>query len=146
MAKEGRPTKYNPEFHPKLAYNLALRGLTDVQMAEELDIVESTFHLWKKEHPEFSESLKRGKEEPDQKVEDSLFQRATGYSHDAVKILMPAGAPEPIYAPYVEHYAPDTTAAIFWLKNRRPDRWRDKQEVEHSGGVIIQASSQDEAL
>ena len=137
MAKEGRPTKYNPEFHPKLAYNLALRGLTDIQMAKELDIVESTFHLWKKEHPEFSESLKRGKEEPDQKVEDSLFQRATGYSHDAVKILMPAGAPEPIYAPYVEHYAPDTTAAIFWLKNRRPDRWRDQQDVHHSGSLGV---------
>ncbi len=145
-AKGGRPTGYDEKFHPMLAYNMALRGITDEQMAKEMGVAESTFHLWKTKHPEFSEALKKGKEEPDLKVEGSLFQRAMGYSHAAVKILMPAGAPEPIYAPFVEHYPPDTTAAIFWLKNRRPDRWRDKQEVEHSGGITIQATPQDEAL
>jgi hypothetical protein len=47
---------------------------------------------------------------------------------------MPAGATAPVYAPYVEHVAPDTTAAIFWLKNRRPDLWRDKQDHQHELG------------
>jgi hypothetical protein len=50
---------------------------------------------------------------------------------------MPANAEKPVYAPYIEHYAPDVTAQIFWLKNRRPDRWREKQEIEHSGSVQI---------
>lgn len=134
----GRPLKYNKDFHPKLAKLLAEKGLTDAQMAKELGIAESTFHKWKKDYIEFSESLKAAKEEPDNKVERSLFERATGYvNKNAVKIFMPAGAEEPVYAPYVEHVAPDVTACIFWLKNRRPDRWRDKQELEHSGSVVI---------
>jgi hypothetical protein len=53
-------------------------------------------------------------------VERSLYQRAVGYSHDAVKVFMPAGAKKPVYAPYVEHVPRDVTACLFWLKNRRP--------------------------
>ena len=53
------------------------------------------------------------------RVERSLYERANGYSYDAVKIFMPAGAKKPVYAPYIEHVPPDVTAAIFWLKNRR---------------------------
>ena len=68
-------------------------------------------------------------------VEAALFRRATGYSHDSVKILQNAG--EAVVVPYVEHVAPDTNAAKFWLLNRRPDRWRDKQEVEHSGSLTL---------
>lgn len=134
----GRPSKYNKDFHPKLARLLAEKGLIDKQIAEELGISEATITNWKKDHPEFLASLKAAKEEPDNKVERSLFERATGYvNKNAVKIFMPAGAEEPVYAPYVEHIAPDVTACIFWLKNRRPDRWRDKQELEHSGSVVI---------
>ena len=65
-----------------------------------------------------------------QRVERSLYQRAVGYDYDAVEIFMPAGAKAPIYAPYVEHVPADTTAAIFWLKNRDPAHWRAWQ-LEH---------------
>jgi len=58
-----------------------------------------------------------------------------GYSYDSVKIFMPAGAKAPIYAPYVEHVPPDTTAAIFWLKNRDPAHWRDAWQIEASVGT-----------
>jgi len=71
-------------------------------------------------------------------VERSLYHRAVGYSHDAVKILTVArgdGRSEVVQVPYVEHYPPDTTAAIFFLKNRRPDRWRDTQNIDHAVGV-----------
>ena len=78
-------------------------------------------------------ATKKGKEVADDRVEDRLFHRAMGYSYDAVKIFMPAGADEPVYAPYVEHVPPDTGAAIFWLKNRRG--WRDKVDTEHTGSV-----------
>jgi hypothetical protein len=57
------------------------------------------------------------------RVERSLYERANGYSYDAVKIFMPAGADKPVYAPYVEHMPPDATACIFWMKNRMPERW-----------------------
>ena len=61
----------------------------------------------------------------------SLYHKAIGYSYDAVKIFMPAGATEPVYAPYREHVPPDTTACIFWLKNRRQQEWRDVHKHEH---------------
>jgi hypothetical protein len=61
-----------------------------------------------------------------------LFRRATGYVHEAVKIFMPAGATAPIHSTYTERFAPDTVACIFWLKNRRPDLWRDVQSREHA--------------
>jgi hypothetical protein len=57
------------------------------------------------------------------RVERSLYERANGYSYDAVKIFMPAGAKKPVYAPCVEHMPPDVTACIFWMKNRMPGRW-----------------------
>ena len=85
----------------------------------------------------FRAALKVGKEAADQRVERSLYQRAVGYSYDAVKIFMPAGAKKPVYAPYVEHVPPDTTAAIFWLKNRDPAHWRDAWQIEHSVGKYI---------
>jgi hypothetical protein len=75
-----------------------------------------------------------GKAEADKRVERSLYERANGYSYDAVKIFMPAGAKKPVYAPYVEHVPPDTTAAIFWLKNRDPAQWRDAWQLEHVMG------------
>lgn len=134
----GRPTKYDPKNTPKLAYAMALAGRTDAQIADFLEVSEQTLNTWKKEHPEFLESLKAGKQEPDDMVERSLFERATGYDNkDAVKIFMPANAEEPVYAPYIEHVVPDVTAQIFWLKNRRPDRWRDRQEITgRDGGPI----------
>ncbi len=142
----GRPSKYKPEYCLTVEY-MARTGMTEVQIAEKLGVAMSTLSLWKTEHPEFSESLKTGKEEPDDTVERSLYERATGYvNKHAVKIFMPANAEEPVYAPYEEHVAPDVTAQIFWLKNRRPAKWRDKQEVEHSGNVHIVATPVDEKL
>lgn len=130
----GRPSLYNAEFHPKLVRALAMRGLTDEQISIELEISVATLNNWKKEYPEFLESLKEAKEGPDDQVERSLFERATGYvNKNAVKIFMPANADQPVYAPYEEHVAPDVTAQIFWLKNRRPKVWRDKQDVSMTG-------------
>ena len=128
----GRPTEYRSEF-PEQAYKLCLLGAIDRELSDFFGVSESTLNLWKLEYPEFSESLKAGKRDADANVANRLYQRAMGYSHDAVKIFMPAGASEPVYAKYVEHYAPDTTACIFWLKNRRPDLWRDVQAREHTG-------------
>ena len=89
------------------------------------------------EHPAFGGALKLGKKEADERMERSLYQRGLGYSYDAVKIFMPAGARKPIYAPYVEHVPPDTTTAIFWLKNRDPAHWRDAWQLEHVTGKYV---------
>lgn len=86
-------------------------GLIDVQIAENMGIAASTLYRWKNEHKEISEALKRGKEVVDYQVENALLNNALN-GH--------------------------TTAQIFWLKNRRPDKWRDKQDLEHSGGINVQ--------
>lgn len=127
----GRPTKYDEKYHRRMAYKLSLLGSTDKEMADIFEVSEQTLNTWKKEHPEFFESLKKGKDEADAQVTKSLFKRATGYSHKAVKILQYEG--KPIEVPYTERYPPDTTAAIFWLKNRQPEKWRDRQEIRHEG-------------
>lgn len=130
MAPRGRPTSFKPEYVEQ-ARKLASYGVTDKEAADFFEVAESTLYLWKHEHPDFSEALKLGKDAADARVEHSLYRRALGYSHDAVKIQVNS-AGEVTEVPYTEHYPPDTTAGIFWLKNRKPDTWRDKREVEHS--------------
>lgn len=128
----GRPTLYKPEYDEQ-ARKLCLLGATDQEMADFFGVEVRTVYRWKNEHESFCQSLKAGKEVADERVERSLYQKAIGYEQDAVKIFMPSGAEAPVYANYREKLAPDTTAAIFWLKNRRPDLWRDKQQTELTG-------------
>jgi hypothetical protein len=130
----GRPSGYRDEY-AKQAAKLCELGATDREIADFFEVDVRTIYRWKHDHDGFCHSLKTGKDVADERVSRSLYQRAIGYEQEAVKIFMPAGAAEPVYAPYTERIAPDTTAAIFWLKNRRPDLWRDKTETEHSGTV-----------
>lgn len=125
-----RPSSYKPEF-AKQAEKLCLLGATDIEMADFFEVALSTISKWKHDYPEFSEALKAGKALADERVERSLYQKAVGYTFEAVKIFMPAGADGPVYAPYREHVPPDTTACIFWLKNRRQQQWRDVHKHEH---------------
>ena len=128
--KNGRPTDFRKTF-VKRAYDYALLGATDKQMAELFGVTEQTLNNWKHRHIGFFESLKRGKAEADAVIAASLFHRAKGYEHEAVKIMQFEG--QSYEHKFIEHYPPDTTAAIFWLKNRQPDYWRDKTQHEHSG-------------
>lgn len=84
-------------------------GLTDEQIADNLKISKDTFYRYKKEHSEFSDSLKRGKEIVDYAVENALLKNAL---------------------------EGNTTAQIFWLKNRKPDKWREKVEVDNNNNAI----------
>lgn len=114
------------------ARKIAQLGATDEEVAEFFDVCARTIYRWKHTHPEFAEALTVGKDVADQRVISSLYQRACGYEHDDVKIFMPANAEAPVYAPYKARVAGDVTAAIFWLKNRRPQEWRDRHEMAHS--------------
>lgn len=131
----GRPTKYKPEFIEQ-AKKLAALNATDAQIAEFFEVTEQTLNIWKTEHPRFFESLKQAKSESDSRVVRSLFERARGYSHKAEKIFLDRSG-EIVRAEYTEHYPPDPTSMIFWLKNRQKEAWRDKQEVEHRGEVNL---------
>lgn len=139
--KPGRPTKYNPDLHPALGEAYAIAGFTVPQMAEKMGVAASTIKLWMEEHEPFSAAIKKGRALPDEKVERSLFELATGYEYDAEKPLVVAGpqgcGSEVQIAKYREKIPPNATAIIYWLKNRRPDKWRDKQELEHSGSLGV---------
>lgn len=132
--KAGRPTKFKPEYN-KQVVGLCKLGATDIQLAEFFGVTEQTINNWKNDHPGFFESIKRGKLAADRKVAQSLYHRALGYSHKEDKIFQHDG--KPLIVPTIKNYPPDSTAAIFWLKNRQPQDWRDKQEIEHSGEMII---------
>lgn len=137
MAKTGRPASYKPEF-AKQAEKLCELGATDADLADFFEVTDRTVYRWQTKYPEFCQALKTGKSAADDRVERSLYHKATGYSFDAVKIFMPAGASKPVYADYREHVPPDTTAAIFWLKNRRSSEWRDKREITGDDGGPLQ--------
>lgn len=123
--KAGRPSKYRDDFNAQ-ARKLCLLGATDKEIASFFEVSEATLNNWKHEHPGFLESLKAGKQIADAMVAESLFQRACGYSHRAVKIIVVDK--EVLHEEYTERYPPDPTSMIFWLKNRRPDLWRAQPE------------------
>lgn len=113
-------------------------GLTDEQIAHNIGIVPSTLYEWKKKHSEISEALKKGKEVIDRQVENALLKRALGYEYEEVKQIIEKdemGKDRKRIEKTVKKVIPDTTAQIFWLKNRKPHEWRDKKDIEHSGSI-----------
>lgn len=140
-----RKSGYKPEYEEQ-AYRLALLGLKDTEIAKFFNIVESTLNEWKLKHPEFSESLKKGKIEADGHVVKALYNRAIGMT----VITQQAAKLKNVYyengkkkseeedikiVELKQELPPDTVACIYWLKNRQPDKWRDKVEQEHKGSL-----------
>ncbi len=112
-------------------------GLTDEQLAQKMGIATGTLYEWKKSYPEISEALKRGKEVVDIEVENALLKRALGYDYTEERVEISEKDGRKVIQ-NTKHIAADTTAQIFWLKNRRPDRWRDKPMPTAEGdGVTI---------
>lgn len=131
----GRPTDYKPEYNEQ-AMKLCLLNAIDADLADFFEVTEQTINNWKKAHPEFFESIKKGKSIADANVAEKLYERATGYSHKEDKIFNNNG--EPLVVPTTKHYPPDSTAAIFWLKNRAPEQWREKIDVAATGNITIE--------
>lgn len=125
----GRPSKYYSNVEPKLLLveRWARNGLTEEQICDNLDVSVSSWQEYKKEFPELLTALKNGKEVIDTMVENALLKAAMGYEYEEEQMSGPNIGTVKKYA------QPNTTALIFWLKNRQPKDWRDKQELEHSG-------------
>ena len=133
--KGGRPSKYETEWKDRLVVieGWARDGLTDEQIAKNIGISTGTLYEWKKKYSEFSEALKRGKEVVDREVENALLKRALGYEYEEVKQIIEKdakGRDRKRIEKTIKHVVPDTTAQIFWLKNRKPHVWRDRREIE----------------
>lgn len=126
--KMGRPTVFKQAYVEQVR-QLSLSGATDDEIARELNVDRFTLYRWKVKRKDFSDALKVGKEEADDRVEVSLYHKATGYTYEAEKIVIVNGKPEKVRV--TEHVPPDTTAMIFWLKNRKVKEWRDRHE--HTG-------------
>lgn len=143
----GRKTRYKKEYCD-LAYKFCLLGATDNDLADLFTTSESVINAWKRRHKEFSEALKAGKVAADAKVAESLYKRACGYSHPDTK---PQWVESDMkgedgewhrvgrweYAEFTKHYPPDSTAMIYWLKNRSAN-WRDKPEKSDGSGSIAE--------
>lgn len=133
MAKKKRG-KYYTHVEPKLieVEGWARDGLIDKQIAYNLGVAYSTFKVYKNKHSALMAALKRGKEVVDREVENALLKRAFGYEYD--EVTKEKGKVSKVVTKQV---APDVTAQIFWLKNRKPADWRDKRDIEHSGSINL---------
>jgi hypothetical protein len=113
----GRPSKFTPAME-RQAKLLCELGATDQNLAEFFEVNVDSIYEWKKKYPEFSDAIKQGKDIHDDQIEESMAKAAKGHE-----------------GPDGKYYPPNPALAIFWMKNRRPEKWRDKQEIEHSGEV-----------
>lgn len=135
----GRPSGLTDEVIEK-AGKLYELGATDMEVADFFGVTVRTVHRWKLESDKFCHSMDAAKQAADDRVEKSLYHRALGYEHEEVDIRVVGG--EIIQTPIRKYYPPDTTAGVFWLKNRRPDKWREMKAVELTGkdGGAVEAN------
>lgn len=122
----GRPTKYDKTIHPILANHLALLGLTDEEIADNLGVNASTLYEWFKLYPEFSKATKDGKIFADAKVAAAMYQKAQGYSLTETVVNVIAG--KIVKTEITKNYPPDTVAGSLWLRNRQRKRWQASPE------------------
>lgn len=135
----GRPSKFKTEFIEQ-AKKLCALAATDLEIADFFEVNVATLYRWKNENKEFCESLKIAKAAADSRVERSLFARANGYEHDEVDIRVVDHSI--VQTKIRKFYPPDTVAAIFWLKNRKPEQWRDRQEITGANGEALMRPAQ----
>lgn len=143
MSNAGRPSDFKPELIEQAVAICSVTGATNVQLAKIFGVCEATIYNWCNQHPEFLEAIRGAKEKHDNAlVERSLLQRATGYTHDDEHISNYKG--KITRTKIKKHYPPDVAAIQWWQKNRDPDRWKDKQHIDHSGTIGI-SITEDEA-
>jgi hypothetical protein len=133
--KVGRPTNFRPIYIDQ-AYKMTLLGYKDAELAQFFEVSEQTIYTWKDKHPEFVEAIKKGKDIADATIVRRLWDRANGVKVQTQKVVS-GGMMGPMAVDVEETYPPETAAMIFWLKNRQPKLWRDKQEVDMHATVTM---------
>lgn len=141
----GRPSEYDRRFAP-IARQMCSMGATNANLADAFDVTTTTIENWLRQHTDFAEAVAFGKAEVfDPLIERSLAQLALGYSVDVEEVKIDKDGDEHRYT-LRKHFAPNVTAAIFWLKNRQPDRWRDVWRVEHDNKAALEKLTAAEVL
>lgn len=128
MGKRGPASSFKPEYSTQ-AHKFCILGATNEQLAEFFDVSVATVGNWLRDFPEFKEAVTRGRMVADADVAERLFTKAKGYEREATRWFQTPDGPQEVKV--TQHYAPDTAACMFWLRNRRRDLWRDKIEHEH---------------
>lgn len=125
MARTGPKPKFNEKL-AELFIRLSKDGKTVEQIADVTGVTSRTLRLWMAKNPDLFHAVKEARQVADELVEAALFSRATGYSHPETKAFCYEGCI--VTEDLEKHYPPDTQAAMFWLRNRQPERWKEKTE------------------
>jgi transcriptional regulator with XRE-family HTH domain len=142
MGARGPKTGYTPDCCDE-ARRACMLGATNEELAGLLGVSRATIHNWMEEFPDFKKAIEEGKVAADARVAEKLYQRAIGYERPATRFFSNPDGP-PTQVDYTYHHAPDTSAAIFWLRNRRREDWREQVEHRHSTShellVVLEAA------
>ena len=134
-----RKTKYNPDTFPLLAEGYAREGMIDTDIAKKLGIHPATYYRYELRFSEFSDAIRKGKAPVNFIAENSMFKRVTGYRYtEETKVMVLDKDNNPVLKEIritTKEVIPSVAAGEFWLKNREPNKWRDKREIEHSGDI-----------
>jgi len=130
---KGRPSKYEGKKSDAIAFNVSRLGAMETEIAKTLGVNIDTLYEWRKVHSSFTEAIKAGKAAADQRIQESLYTRAQGYSYEEEmdeESQSERTGKQTRKRTYKKHLAPDVTAQIFWLKNRQPEIWRDRRVLD----------------
>lgn len=142
----GKPTGYDAKSHVLWGASLARRGCTAAEIAEAFGITDRTLYRWQKAHPELCQALKASRSQADEAIVDSLYARAIGKAKRTTKkkrdVLDSDGRKVTLTEVIEETLPPDTTAMIYWLKNRQPELWRDRPRQDDTDTAVLKAAKE----
>lgn len=134
MPTAGQPTLYKPEYCG-VAHNYCLLGATNEELASFFEVTRRTVDNWIARHRDFAEAVRSGRVAADARVARCLYDRAIGWQHTVERTVMHCGKPRTLT--HVVRYPPDVQACIFWLRNRRPEMWRERAAKSDDGSIDL---------
>lgn len=142
----GQPTRYSADVHVPWGASLARRGCSDAEIAEAFGVSVRTVYNWKGAHEEFLQAINESKSKADEAVAASLYDKACGKAKRVTKrtreVLDPDKGKVTLKEVVEEVMPPDTTAMIFWLKNRQPQLWRDRPKQDDTDTAVLKAAKE----
>jgi hypothetical protein len=135
MSERGRPTSYKPE-NGELARKFCMLGATNEDLAACFEVSVGTIDYWIKNHPEFTEGVRQGRDVADAAVVQKLYSRAMGHKIETTKYVLYRGEERELK--HVIHYPPDVMACIFWLRNRRRRHWNERIQPPPDNGITFE--------